>query len=187
LKKRSTSFDSEMKRAKRQGRTQHVRRLIEHEQIGLDEQRSSQSQPHPTHTEADPRLASVSLLEPREPKRTEESDEPPSSRERPCRLLLIGDLEPKTDQQLSRPRRSGLGLDVDKLLLSLAEPGSDVVLLVLRNGGVVELGGEVGLFGEEVVTPDIGLEDRLEGSGVVSVDLLLDVEDGDVRRDLDLS
>jgi hypothetical protein len=104
-------------------------------------------------------------------RKKKEGDEPPTSRERPRRLLLICNLEPKADQQLSRPRRSRLCLDIDELLLGLAQSGGDVVFLVFGDGGIVELSGKVGLFGEEVVTPDVGLEDGLEGGGVVSVDL----------------
>lgn len=78
--------------------------------------------------------------------------------------------------------------------------GQVVALLVERRlgrlGGVLgqslllhnlELGVELGLLTDELVTPDVGLEDRLDGSRVVTDNLLLDVENRDVGRDGNLT
>ena len=139
--------------------------------IGVDEQGSSQCQSHP-----------------------------PTTRETLGRLGLILLVETKTGQQGSSSCRTSLCLHVHQSLLNLAQSYRELILLLLQLDvgrtifvgcgqflELFELLVDVDLVGLELVCPDIGLKDRLEGGSLISGDFLLDVEDRDMGRDRNFS
>ena len=76
--------------------------------------------------------------------------------------------------------------------MHLSEPGGELLPCVLSctvisGFQLSELRVELFFLLQQMISPDVGFEHRVKGGRIVTYDLLLDEEDGDMCRDGDFS